>query len=90
MMNDICIDCARIHNREELHDALALKLSFPEYYGKNLDALYDCLTELPFPVHLTLLHFDHLAELFGEYALWLRQVFEEAEMSNDLLIVTYA
>ena len=89
-MNDICINCARLHSREELHDTLAQKLSFPDYYGKNLDALYDCLSELSCPVHLTLLHFDQLGELLGEYTLWLRQVFEEAEMSNDLLAVTFS
>lgn len=25
---------------------MAEMLEFPDYYGKNLDALYDCLTEL--------------------------------------------
>lgn len=28
------------------HDYLAEALDFPEYYGKNLDALYDCLTQI--------------------------------------------
>lgn len=31
----------------QAHEALAMALSFPEYYGHNLDALYDCLTDLP-------------------------------------------
>lgn len=30
----------------ELHKELAEKLGFPEYYGKNSDALYDCLSEI--------------------------------------------
>ena len=30
----------------ELHEEIAQKLSFPEYYGKNLDALNDCLSEI--------------------------------------------
>lgn len=28
------------------HDYLKEELSFPDYYGKNLDALYDCLTDI--------------------------------------------
>lgn len=27
-------------------DAIASALSFPEWFGRNLDALYDCLTDL--------------------------------------------
>lgn len=32
--------------RKALHSYLAAVLALPEYYGGNLDALYDCLTEL--------------------------------------------
>ena len=32
--------------KEQGHDYLMEALSLPEYYGKNLDALYDCLTEM--------------------------------------------
>lgn len=32
--------------KENGHDYLADALGLPEYYGKNLDALYDCLTEI--------------------------------------------
>ena len=38
-----------ITNREQLHDALSEALELPEGYGRSLDALYDCLTDLSVP-----------------------------------------
>ncbi|MBR7081998.1 MAG: barstar family protein [Oscillospiraceae bacterium] len=35
-----------IADRDELHETLAMGLGFPEYYGKNLDALHDCLADI--------------------------------------------
>ena len=32
--------------KEKIHSTLAEELAFPSYYGKNLDALYDVLTEM--------------------------------------------
>ena len=33
-------------SEDEIHDYLAEKLNFPDYYGRNLSALYDLLTEM--------------------------------------------
>ena len=38
-----------ITNREQLHDALSEALELPEWYGRSLDALYDCLRICPCP-----------------------------------------
>ena len=52
-MKTITIYCAFM-DKESLHAALQHSLSFPNYYGANLDALYDCLTELEEDTHLIL------------------------------------
>jgi len=39
------IDLKDITNKTELHELLARELPLPDYYGNNLDALYDVLTE---------------------------------------------
>ena len=38
--------------KKEGHDYLMKALNFPDYYGKNLDALYDCLTEVNCKIEL--------------------------------------
>ena len=41
----IVLDGRHMTDRGELHAELKRKLSLPEYYGNNLDALNDCLSE---------------------------------------------
>lgn len=36
----------------EGHKYLKEALDFPDYYGENLDALYDCLTEFDGEIHI--------------------------------------
>ena len=37
---------AQLTTKDTVHDAMAAALELPEWYGRNLDALHDCLTEL--------------------------------------------
>jgi len=45
-MKTVQLDLVPSREREELHAYLAEKLQLPSWYGANLDALYDCLTEI--------------------------------------------
>jgi RNAse (barnase) inhibitor barstar len=40
------VDGARALDKLSTLDAIAAVLSFPDHFGRNLDALYDCLTDL--------------------------------------------
>ena len=42
----VVLDALRLQSKEEAHKYLCEALNFPEYYGGNLDALHECLTEL--------------------------------------------
>ena len=44
-MQEFLVDLAGVRDAEAMHDALAARLPLPSYYGRNLDALYDVLTE---------------------------------------------
>ena len=41
------IDCRELTSRAAAHDCFARVFSLPASYGRNLDALYDVLTDLP-------------------------------------------
>lgn len=45
-MKKVILNCEKLLQRKQAHLYLAEMLNFPDYYGKNLDALYDCLTEV--------------------------------------------
>ena len=79
------IDGAAIETRDQLHDALARQLSLPAYYGRNLDALFDCLTDLAEDTELRLVHIDDLFAHLGVYADVLQALLRDACEENPHL-----
>ena len=61
-------------SKAAVHAYLAEMLEFPSYYGNNLDALLDCLTDISHPVHIALIRMRDegpLARWFDKLALTL-------------------
>ena len=77
-----------IRTRDELHDALIRALNLPTWYGRNLDALHDCLTALNTDTELRLLHPARLEEALGDYAVSLLNVLRDAAAKNPRFRVT--
>ena len=48
-------------SKAEALDAVGRALDFPDYYGRNLDALWDCLTDLTRPTALIWAGWEPLA-----------------------------
>lgn len=42
---ELILDAALFGNARQVHNYLANALQFPDWYGRNLDALHDCLTD---------------------------------------------
>lgn len=80
-MNEYILDFSNITTKEGLHDYIAETLDFPEYYGKNLDALYDCVTDLS-QCCITITGIDALYEL-GQYGMRIIEVFQDAAEDNE-------
>lgn len=62
------------------HSILQEKFELPKYYGKNLDALWDCITGwIDIPVKVIWYNYKDSKLMLGKYADELRMVFEDAE-----------
>ena len=84
-MKEITIDCTTVASLTEIHDILARELNFPEWYGRNLDALHDCLTSLCEETKITFLHFPALPFRSGG----LLNVLRDSESENEKLEVSF-
>ena len=67
-MAEVVLDGLEIRSVEEVHDRFAQALDLPDYYGRNLDALFDCLTDRREAMTVRLLHREALeVESLGSY-----------------------
>lgn len=76
-MEFIIIDGKHMTTVEETHAYLARTLRLPDYYGHNLDALHDCLTDLSRGVWIILINGDAMDANLNGYAEKLRRVFSD-------------
>lgn len=81
-MQIVVLDGSRMKDRRSTHLYLAQTLRFPAYYGRNLDALYDCLTEFCGDMLIILQHAPSMLSLLGQYGEDLLQVFQNAAESG--------
>ena len=75
-------------DRPAAHSHLADQLDLPTYYGRNLDALYDVLTEIGVETEIVLTDPAAVAEQMGKYGEALLATMQEAAEENPRLIVT--
>ena len=79
------IDGNSVTSMEEIHKSLAEQLGFPEWYGGNLDALHDCLTDLHEEADVSIIHSDALLETLGPAFVRLSRVLSDAAEENPYL-----
>ena len=59
-MKVIRVDLNTFETKKDIQEYLKKECEFPEYYGCNLDALYDCLSENPVYAFEIVHCIDHL------------------------------
>ncbi|WP_145318661.1 barstar family protein [Paenibacillus xylanexedens] len=80
-MNIVILDGQEFASSAELHQQLKDKLHLPDFYGGNLDALWDCLTgTIEFPLELKWTNYRISQERLGN----------EADRVRDLMLEVQA
>lgn len=83
------LNAEHLTSRERLHDELTERLQLPAYYGRNLDALYDLLTERTQRTEIHLTATALLEENLGRYGKLLLHTLHDAAEKNPYLSVTF-
>lgn len=79
------INVSQIRSAGEFHRVLDQTLNLPDWYGHNLDALFDCLTEPEGPVRLILENWNDHTDFSDGF----RSVFEDAQSENPDFTVEF-
>lgn len=79
-MKQVILDGNILADATQVHDYLKEMLEFPEYYGKNLDALHDCLTDLE-DVEIAITPPEEDGAIFQR----ILRVFKAADRENETL-----
>ena len=78
----VIIDGRNMKDKQTLHVYLKEQCKFPEYYGNNLDALYDVLTDREEPLEIKLEHADELKEIHCGYGEAFIETLEDAAAAS--------
>lgn len=88
-MKNIVIDFSKCKYPLDLHSEIREKLELPEWYGNNLDALWDMLTGfIETPINITMIFKPETksAENLKENVLKIIETFEEASEEDEEII----
>ena len=88
-MKTIILDGNEIISMSDIHNIFAEELDFPEYYGKNLDALYDCLSDVTEEVEITIENSAELTENLGISYERLCCLLNDVSEENDNVSVSF-
>ena len=81
-MTHTVLDLRSISTVDALQIYLQYQLRFPDWYGRNLDALHDLLTERSRPLHLKVITGSSPSKEIKQYLPRLRRVFKDCAREN--------
>ncbi len=89
-MKEVNLRGGELCSMAEIHRAFAETLRFPDWYGGNLDALYDLLTAEQEEVRIVLWEEELLRDALGARYRALRRVLRDAAEENENITLVLA
>ena len=90
MQTQILIQGQEIRTVNDFHRIMKRELELPDYYGNNLDALWDCLTGwIDTPVTLIWFDFEESKQALGTFADKIVALFSDAEKKIEGFKIEY-
>lgn len=83
----VIIDGRKITDKLELHAYMKEQCRFPDYYGNNLDALYDVLTERSEPLEIKVEYAEELKEILCGYGEAFLETLQDAAAENERITI---
>ncbi len=91
-MKQVIIDFSNCRYPMDLHNEIRKKLELPDWYGNNLDALWDALMgiiETPIDITVIFKPETNGAEELKESVLKIIEVFKEAAADDEEIVFSY-
>ncbi|MBQ2242508.1 MAG: barstar family protein [Clostridia bacterium] len=72
------IDFTEVQHYLEMHNIIRQALDWPDYYGCNWDAFWDCLTDMiGRPIHIEIIGLEVIQRKFGDTADKMLEILKE-------------